>query len=119
MKISKRIASIAFALVFSLSAFLAVPSLNAEAKTKSAASGVTIAAALIQGTDVVVTTSGASSSEDGLYHLVASDANQTAPAGVDVAQATAASGATFSVPLGKGTASGKKWKCKRTAKSRK
>jgi hypothetical protein len=105
MKISKRIASIAFALVFSLSAFLAVPSLDAEAKTKSAASGVTIAAALIQGTDVVVTTSGAASSEDGLFHLVASDANQTAPTGVDVAQATAASGATFSVPLGKGTAS--------------
>ena len=99
MRAMKRIASLAFALTLIVTAFAFTPSLTAEAKDSVAIGGV-----LIQGSEVVVATSGSASSEDGLFHLVASEVNETAPAGTDVAQATAASGASFSVPLGKDTA---------------
>ena len=50
---------------------------------------------------MVVNATGAVPSEDGLYHLVASSANQTAPAGDDLVQQ--ASNAVFTVPLNLGT----------------
>ena len=105
MKVFKRIAAIAIALTFVLTALSADFTMVAEAKTtNSAATGVMIGGVLIQGNDVIVSTSGTAASEDGLYHLVASDVYQTAPAGADVAQQAVSAAATFSVPLAKGTA---------------
>ncbi len=100
MKIFKKIASLALALTLIVTASLATPGLTAEAKGSVAIGGV-----LIQGSDVVIATSGTTSSEDGLYHLVASDANQTAPAGTDVAQVAVSAAATFTVPLNKNSES--------------
>jgi len=99
MKFLHKLASIALALTLAVSAFAAVPSIDAEA-----AGAVTIGSVLIQGSDVVIATAGSTSSDDGLYHLVASDVNQTAPTGTDVAQVAASAGATFTVPLNKGAA---------------
>ena len=62
---------------------------------------VTINSVNIQGDNVVISTSGAVPSEDGVYHLVASAASQTAPDGVDLVQQ--ASNVTFTVPLNRGT----------------
>lgn len=101
MKVLKKIASIALALTLVIAATVTTSSITAEAK---GASGVTIGGVLIQGSDVVVATSGAAASDDGLYHVVASNVNQTAPVGVDVAQVPATSGATISFPLNKGRA---------------
>lgn len=107
MKRFKRIASLALALTLMVAVSLTT-TISAEAKssktTAAASTGVVIGGVLIQGADVVIATSGAVASEDGVYHLIASDANQVAPAGIEVAQAAAASGATFTVPLGKDTA---------------
>ncbi len=103
MKLFKKIASFAIALTLIVTATFTT-SLDAQAKGSKAASGVVIGGVLIQGSDVVIAATGTSASEDGLYHLVASDANQTAPAGVDVAQAQVAAAVNFSVPLGKNTA---------------
>lgn len=104
-KFSKKLFSglFAFMLMFTLS-FNIAEAKPAKSAKSAASTGVTIAATVIQGADVVVTTAGASASDDGMYHLVASEPNQSAPAGTDVAQAAAASGATFTVPLAKGTA---------------
>ena len=107
MKRFKRIVSLALALTLMVAVSLTT-TISAEAKssktTAAASTGVVIGGVLIQGADVVIATSGAVASEDGVYHLIASDANQVAPAGTEVAQAVAASGATFTVPLSKGTA---------------
>ena len=105
MKLFKKIASFTLVLSLVLVASLAV-STEAFAKTTttSTSTPVAIGGVLIQGADVVVATSGVTASEDGLFHLVASDPNQTAPVGTDVAQAAAASGASFTVPLAKDTA---------------
>ncbi len=100
-KFTKSILSIAFALMMITATSFATSGVTVYAKNSSS---VAIASVVIQGADVVVTTSGAAASEDGLYHLIASDTYQTAPVGTDVAQAAAASGATFTVPLGKDTA---------------
>ncbi len=97
----KKFFSVALALtfVFSASLFYALP--NVEAKGSSQ---VVIAGALIQGANVIVASSGTVASEDGQYHLVASNANQTAPVGTDVAQVPVAAAANFSIPLAKDTA---------------
>lgn len=100
MKIMKRIASVAFSLILMAGAFAFAPTLSANA-----ASGVAIGGVIIQDGTVVVASSGAASSEDGLYHLVASDVNQSAPTGTDVAQVPISAAATFSAPLNKGDAS--------------
>ncbi|QFJ54673.1 DUF5722 domain-containing protein [Pseudobutyrivibrio xylanivorans] len=99
MKLLNRIASITLAFALVISAFAVLPALKAEAK-----GGVAIGGVLIQGGDVVVAASGTAASDDGMYHLVASDVNQAAPAGTDVAQAAISASATFSVPLAKDTA---------------
>ncbi len=101
MKVLKKFFSVALALtfVFSASLFYALP--NVEAKGSSQ---VVIAGALIQGANVIVASSGTVASEDGQYHLVASNANQTAPVGTDVAQVPVAAAANFSIPLAKNTA---------------
>ena len=101
MKVLKKFFSVALALtfVFSASLFYALP--NVEAK---GISQVVIAGALIQGANVIVASSGTVASEDGQYHLVASNANQTAPVGTDVAQVPVAAAANFSIPLAKDTA---------------
>ena len=101
MKVLKKFFSVALALtfVFSASLFYALP--NVEAKGSSQ---VVIAGALIQGVNVIVASSGTVASEDGQYHLVASNANQTAPVGTDIAQVPVAAAANFSIPLAKDTA---------------
>lgn len=99
MKISKRIASFALALVLTITGFAFAPTAEVQA-----AGSVAIGSVLIQGSDVIIATSGSASSDDGLYHLVASNVNESAPAGLDVAQAPVAAGTTFSVPLNKAAA---------------
>lgn len=99
MKMFKRIASITLALMLTVTAFAFTPGIKAEA-----ASGVAIGGAIIDGGNVVVAASGQASSEDGLYHLVASDINQAGNAGVDVAQAPVSAATNFTVPLAKNTA---------------
>ena len=110
-KFLKKSLSLAFALMLTLTASFASSALTVEAKSSKTATStstpsysVVVASALIQGANVVVSTSGATASEDGLYHLIASDVNQAAPAGSDVAQAAAADGAVFTVALAKDTA---------------
>ncbi len=99
MKKLKKFSAWILMLALTITTFAFVPELSAEA-----AGGVAISGVLIQGGDVVVSTSGSASSEDGMFHLVASDVNQSAQAGLDVAQAPAASGTSFTVPLNKGGA---------------
>ena len=106
MKMTKRIASLVMAVALMVTTFVASP-LTAEAAKKSSAAkatSVVVQAALIQGDQVVVTTSGTVGSDDGLYHLVASDVNQAAPVGADVAQMPVAAATNFTFPLGKNTA---------------
>ena len=103
MKVFNRIASFAIAVTLVVTAFFASPALTAEAKSVKGAAGVAVGGALIQGSDVVVSSSGTAASDDGLYHLVASDVYQSAPVGADVAQVPVSAAATFSVPLAKGT----------------
>ena len=98
MKVFKRIVSIVMAFTLVVAASVTMSGITAEAS-----SSVTIGGVVISGSDVVVATTGTYASEDGLYHLIASEPNQTAPTGTDVAQATVASSVTFTVPLGKGT----------------
>lgn len=98
MKFSKKVTSFLLALTLIVTAFTFSPSISAKAD-----SGVAIGSAVIQGTDVVVATAGNVVSDDGVYHLIASDVNQVAPAGIDVSQQPVSAGATFTVPLGKGT----------------
>ena len=99
MKVLKLLASLALSLALVITAFAMVPPVDTKA-----AGSVAIGSVLIQGSDVVIATTGATGSDDGLFHLVASDVNESAPVGIDVAQAPAASGTTFSVPLNKGAA---------------
>ncbi len=100
-KFTKKLASVAFSLVLLVTAVVVSPAISSEAKTTTS---VAIGGVVIQGSDVVVATSGAATSEDGLYHLIASDPNQAAPVGTDVAQAAASGAANFTVPLAKDTA---------------
>ena len=62
---------------------------------------VVINSATIQGDSVIVSVSGGATSEDGMYHLVASSACEAAPSGMDVAQQPVY-GTTFTFPLNKG-----------------
>ncbi len=82
----------------------AAAALQAEA---AEAYAVTNTAALIQGNNVVVTAKATSipTSDDGVYHLLASAVNQADNAGTEVAVAQAGAGATFVFPLNKNTAS--------------
>ena len=98
MNLFKRIASVAMVLTLVVTTFMATPTLTAEA-----ASSVAIGGAVIQDGNVVVASKGAVSSDDGLYHLVASDVNQSAPTGADVAQVPVSAAATFTAPLGYNT----------------
>ena len=99
-KFTKRLVSLLFTLTLVVCGTVTT-CIVSDAKTSNS---VTIGSVLIQGTDVAVVTSGTAASEDGLYHLVASDPNQSAPVGTDVVQAAATNGASFTVPLAKGTA---------------
>lgn len=103
MKLFRKLASVALVLTLVVATFAVAPGITAEAKTASAP-GVAIGSVLIQGGNVAVVSQGTAASDDGQYHLVASDVNQVAPAGTDVAQTAVSAAATFSVPLAKGTA---------------
>ena len=107
MKFFNKIASFMLAITLLITAFAGAPTITAEA-AKSAkaatAAGVVVGGALIDGANVTVATSGQSSSEDGLYHLIASDPNQAGNTGVDVAQQPVSAAATFVFPLNKNSA---------------
>lgn len=72
-----------------------------------AAGSVAATSALIQGSNVVVTVSAPSvpSTDDGLFHLVASDVNGQAATGKEVACAAAGTSAQFVFPLNYNTSS--------------
>ena len=99
MKTFKRLVSAVLSLALIVT--LSVTSVNALTVD---AAGVTIGSVVISGSDVVISATGTSSSEDGLYHLIASDACENAPTGTDVAQVAVSAAATFTVPLNKGEA---------------
>ncbi|SDB25868.1 hypothetical protein SAMN02910298_01310 [Pseudobutyrivibrio sp. YE44] len=99
MKFPKKITSFVLSLILVVTAFAFVPTQTAYAKDN-----VTIGGAVIQGADVVIASQGTVASEDGMYHLVASDVNEAAPQGTDVAQAAVGAATSFTVPLAKGTA---------------
>lgn len=99
MRAFNRTVSMMIMLALVVTTFLATPVLKAEAASSVAISGV-----LISDGNVVVASSGAVSSDDGLYHLIASDVNQSAPVGADVAQSPVSASASFSAPLGYNTA---------------
>ncbi len=100
MTLIKKIASILLTFTLVVTSFALMPELTAEAKN-----GVTIGGVVIQDGNVVVVSGGQAASDDGLYHLVASDINQAAPVGTDVAQLPVSAAATFTVPLAKNTPS--------------
>ncbi len=100
MKFLKQILCLSLTLVLAASMFV----LPQNTLTPEAAGTVTITGARIQGANVVVTTTGSVASADGLYHLYAQDPNQGGAVGIDVAQAQAANGATFTFPLNKNSA---------------
>lgn len=100
MKLFRKIASVTLAALMTVSLFIA----SDNSLTAEAASSVAIGGVVIQGSDVVVAAAGTVASEDGAYHLIASDVNQNAPAGTDVAQVPVSAAATFTVPLNKGQA---------------
>lgn len=66
---------------------------------------VTVTSARIDSGNVVVTTSGAAVSDDGLYHLYAQMPYESGTQGVEVAQAHVSGAATFAFPLNEGTGS--------------
>ncbi|MCR4830951.1 MAG: hypothetical protein K5883_05800 [Pseudobutyrivibrio sp.] len=98
MRVLRKISSLllAFALIIA-------GSLSTNIIEASAAATMIISSASISGGSVVITASGVAASEDGMYHLIASAANQVAPAGKEVASQGAGS-TKFVVPLNKGTA---------------
>ena len=99
MKISKKITSIAIALTITVTSFAFFPTLLVKA-----ANGVAIGGVVIEGANVTVAASGTAASDDGMYHLIASEVNEKAPVGADVAQVPVSGAATFSVPLAKDSA---------------
>ena len=92
MKVFKKFASLTLALtlIFCATLFCTMPSVEAKGSSQVVIGGV-----LIQGADVVVASSGTVASDDGMYHLVASDASQSAPVGTDVAQMPVSAAASF------------------------
>lgn len=99
MKKFKRLTAFFLTLALVLTTFIYMNPISVEA-----AEGVVIGSVLIDGGNVVISTSGSASSEDGMLHLIAADVNQAGQEGVDVAQAPVAAGTTFTVPLNKGAA---------------
>ncbi len=104
MKTLKKLASFALSLMLVVSCFAFAPELKAEAAKNSSGVSVTVGGALIEGTNVTIPTTGQAASDDGVYHLIASDVNQAGNTGLEVAQVPVAANVTFSVPLNKGQA---------------
>ncbi len=98
MKFFNKIASIFVVITLIVTTLAISPALQAEAK-----GGVAIGGVLIQGSDVIIASTGQTASDDGLYHLIASEVNQVAPTGIDVAQVPVSTAATFTIPLAKNT----------------
>lgn len=67
------------------------------------AASLNIDAALIQGDQVVVLTSGSAASDDGILHLYAQECYESGLQGIEVAQAPAGAAPVFALPLGKNT----------------
>lgn len=86
-------------------------SITAQAKnTTASGTPVTVTAAVIQGSNVVVTATGNATTDDGVYYLYAQDTYMSGTQGTMVAQAAAGSQAVFSFPLNKNTASSNLYK---------
>ena len=100
MKVFKRIAGVVMAMALVVTTFAGVSVFSSEAQ----AAGVTIGGAIIDGGNVNVATSGQTASDDGLYHLIASDPNQAGNTGVEVAQQPVSAASNFTFPLNKNTA---------------
>lgn len=82
--------------------------------TAVAAAGPSAASAQISGSNVVVTTTGTFTSEDGIVHLFAQQPYETGVQGTEIAQAGAGTGVKFSFALGKNTANSnlfRKYQC--------
>ncbi len=73
-------------------------------KTTAATNAVTLSSVVIQGSNVVVTATGAAATDDGIYHLYAQDPAMSGVQGAEVAQAPAGATAVFTFPLGNNTA---------------
>ena len=101
MKLFKKITTIAMALAVMITAIAGTSGLSIKAE---AAGGVAIGGVVINGGNVVVAASGQTASDDGVYHLIASDANKSGNTGVEVAQAPVSAAANFTFPLNKNTA---------------
>ena len=99
MNFMKKFSSLVLTLILVTATFLAVPSIDARA-----ASGVAIGGVVINGSNVIVAAAGQTASDDGIYHLIASDANQQGNTGVEVAQQPVSAAANFTFPLNKNTA---------------
>ena len=99
MKVLKKFTSAIVALTLIVTVFAGAPGLTAEA-----ASGVAIGGVVIEGGNVVVAASGQTASDDGIYHLIASDPNPGGNTGREVAQAPVAAAANFTFPLNKNSA---------------
>lgn len=96
MRLLRGFASVLLAATLILVGTFGVCSTEAQAE-----GAVTITSVNIVGNAVAVNLTGGFPSEDGLYHLIASSANENAPKGMDVAEQGAYT-TSFSVPLNKG-----------------
>ena len=76
----------------------AIPAVKTEA-----AALVTVTSAVIAGGEVVVQTSGQTTSDDGILHLYAQQPYEAGVQGIEVAQAAAGVNAAFRFPLNKNT----------------
>ena len=76
----------------------AIPAVKTEA-----AALVTVTSAVIAGGEVVVQTSGQTTSDDGILHLYAQQPYEAGAQGIEVAQAAAGVNAAFRFPLNKNT----------------
>ncbi|MBQ9643681.1 MAG: hypothetical protein IJV26_06530, partial [Lachnospiraceae bacterium] len=83
----------------------AIPVVNTEA-----AAVITVTRAAIQGSEVIVQTSGQTTSDDGILHLYAQQPYEAGVQGVEVAQAAAVANAAFRFPLNKNTPSSNLYK---------
>lgn len=70
----------------------------------SSSSAVKISSALISGGNVVITATGNTATDDGVYHLYAQDPAMAGTQGKEVAVSAAGNQAVFTVPLAKNTA---------------
>ncbi len=81
----------------------AVSSVSAPALSVNAQITPSVISATIQGSNVVVASAGDYSGDDGLYYLYAQQPYESGVQGINVATAPAASGTTFTLPLGYNT----------------